>query len=397
MFNYLRDILYNPTQATLNLDDLDEDFKKLGEALIYFGNRLGEQRELAKALSRGQLDVELPPPGNELAAPLKSLHASLKHMTWQSQQVAKGDYKQRIDFMGEFSEAFNTMTMQLDARQSALEREIEISHEKTKALEHSNSLLTNITFNIPQQIIVVGRASGEILYRNKAAMEADESTILELMRLADETDMGVPGRFDLEVARASGENKGYLSVDFYSLHFQGMEAKAFVVNDVSADRERVKKLEHHAYQDDLTKLHNRFSGMQLFHKWLDEGRHFVLCFADLDNLKYVNDSFGHSEGDKYLINAANYLNAYSENAIVCRLGGDEFMMLIPDATAGDVQARMREMRDVFIESCRKKNLGYRCSISYGIVEVTPGNKLSAGSILSLADERMYRFKRKHKK
>ena len=116
LFDYLRDILYDPDHAVLDTSLLEEDFVLLGEGMQYFAKCIQEQRELAKSLSKGNLTIKMPPPGNELAAPLKALHASLKHMTWQSQQVAKGDYQQRLDFMGDFAHAFNTMTVQLDHR-----------------------------------------------------------------------------------------------------------------------------------------------------------------------------------------------------------------------------------------------------------------------------------------
>ena len=67
-------------------------------------------------MSVGNFDCALPSPDNEIAASLKSLHASLKHLTWQAQQVAKGDYNQRVDFMGDFSIAFNNMIEQLNQR-----------------------------------------------------------------------------------------------------------------------------------------------------------------------------------------------------------------------------------------------------------------------------------------
>ncbi|MCL1878937.1 MAG: ATP-binding protein [Defluviitaleaceae bacterium] len=117
LFEYLRDIIYAPSGASLDVDALPEDFRDLGKGLIYFGQMIGEIRELSLRLSEGELDYELPPPSNHLAAPLKNLHASLRHLTWQAQTVAKGNYNQRVDFLGAFSEAFNDMIAQLKQRE----------------------------------------------------------------------------------------------------------------------------------------------------------------------------------------------------------------------------------------------------------------------------------------
>ena len=57
---------------------------------------------------------------NFLCENLKNLHANLNHLTWQAQQVTKGDYSQHVAFLGEFSTAFNEMTRQLQEREAKL-------------------------------------------------------------------------------------------------------------------------------------------------------------------------------------------------------------------------------------------------------------------------------------
>ena len=116
LFEYLRNVIYNPAQAALDVEALPAGFHALGEGLKYLADCLIETRNLARALSKGDLESFTPSPGNEVAAPLKSLHASLKHLTWQTEQVAKGDYQQRVEFMGNFSSAFNAMVQQLEER-----------------------------------------------------------------------------------------------------------------------------------------------------------------------------------------------------------------------------------------------------------------------------------------
>ncbi|MCL2497466.1 MAG: ATP-binding protein [Symbiobacteriaceae bacterium] len=116
LFNYLRDIIFKPGQANLVPEELSEEFQNFAHGLKYYTYVVQETIALAKALASGNLHVPLPPPSNEIAAPLKMLHASLAHLTWQAQQVAEGDYQQRVQFMGDFSAAFNNMVIQLDER-----------------------------------------------------------------------------------------------------------------------------------------------------------------------------------------------------------------------------------------------------------------------------------------
>jgi len=79
-----------------------------------------EIRRLALALGKGELSYEIKAKGT-LAGALKSLQANLRHLTWQTQQVSQGDFTQRVDFMGEFSTAFNEMVSQLDAMAKELQ------------------------------------------------------------------------------------------------------------------------------------------------------------------------------------------------------------------------------------------------------------------------------------
>lgn len=93
-----------------------------------------EIHEFIFPLSKGKLkDAAVPISRNLLASPFKELHSHLQHLTWQAKQVAKGDYSQSVDFMGDFSEAFNAMIASLDRNEKALKLKIA---QLEKALSH---------------------------------------------------------------------------------------------------------------------------------------------------------------------------------------------------------------------------------------------------------------------
>ncbi|HEY5998719.1 MAG TPA: HAMP domain-containing sensor histidine kinase [bacterium] len=77
-----------------------------------------------RPLSRGELGVSVPSTRNFLASPFKELHSRLTHLTWQAEQVARGDYSQRVDFMGDFSRAFNFMVESLERKELQLREKI---------------------------------------------------------------------------------------------------------------------------------------------------------------------------------------------------------------------------------------------------------------------------------
>lgn len=117
LFEYLRGILYDKRIEHFDVDELSEPYKDLGRGLQHLENEVNELVAYSAELSKGNLSVEIPKEYNFLCENLKNLHANLKHLTWQAQQVTKGDYSQHVAFLGEFSEAFNEMTKQLKERE----------------------------------------------------------------------------------------------------------------------------------------------------------------------------------------------------------------------------------------------------------------------------------------
>src|SRR5450756_2194707 len=94
------------------------------EPVIAATNRLigfvREIQDFVEPLAKGDLSGPLPSRGNYLASPFKELHSRLSELTHQAAQIAQGDYSQRVDFMGEFSAAFNSMVEVLAAREEEL-------------------------------------------------------------------------------------------------------------------------------------------------------------------------------------------------------------------------------------------------------------------------------------
>ena len=117
----------------------NESKQRLAEVLNQFIDFMQDIHEFIIPLSAGELDnIKVPPPKNFLASPFKELHSRLLHLTWQAQQVASGDYSQRVDFMGEFSKAFNSMIVSMDNRERQLKKkinELEEAHSRIRKLE----------------------------------------------------------------------------------------------------------------------------------------------------------------------------------------------------------------------------------------------------------------------
>jgi hypothetical protein len=93
-------------------------------------------------LSNGELaDIKISP-NNFFGSPFKELHSRLLHLTWQAKQVADGDFNQRVDFMGDFSECFNSMIISLDHHEKML-------RNKINELEQALSLIKTLEGILP--------------------------------------------------------------------------------------------------------------------------------------------------------------------------------------------------------------------------------------------------------
>jgi signal transduction histidine kinase len=109
----------------LPVESLEGDAARLALAVNRLVEYHTEVLEFIGPLSRGHLQAAVPKAENLLASPFKELQSRLAHLTWQAEQVARGDYSQRVDFMGDFSRAFNSMVESLERTDRELRQRIE--------------------------------------------------------------------------------------------------------------------------------------------------------------------------------------------------------------------------------------------------------------------------------
>ena len=96
--------------------DVSDECTIISEKLIDLLNNLIEAGDFVVSLSKGDLEIE-PPKNNYLISAFKELQSNLKNLTWQTYQIAKGDYSQEIHFLGDFSIAFNSMIESLKQKE----------------------------------------------------------------------------------------------------------------------------------------------------------------------------------------------------------------------------------------------------------------------------------------
>lgn len=168
------------------------------------------------------------------------------------------------------------------------------------------------------------------------------------------------------------------------------------LEDITADvAERDAALKK-AATDQLTGLLNRGTFLHMTEKRLASDKtFFALVLLDIDDFKSINDNFGHAVGDEALRTVATQLmHAFSEDALVGRFGGDEFIVFMQCQNKESLVCQLEKLQNSLRAS--GKNNGYILTCSCGIVCDSAGNNLPAEEILKLADSAMYKAKQEGK-
>lgn len=394
LFEYLRSILYERPIQKLDLEELEPSYQNLGEGMQFLQRAIEELLTYSENLSKGNLSGPYPSRDNFLCANLKNLHANLNHLTWQAKQVTAGDYSQHVSYLGEFSDAFNTMIRQLKERETQLKEEAE-------KLQRYNQLFMEMTRKRNEWILVIDADSRETLFCNKHD-EKEEIMNVKCKHCYDrlgfqDAIMNCQWQDGAkETIWETGDwEHGFFRITTFPIHWKNRNAHVHVIEDITEDRKEAEQLSSKAYYDAGTGIYNRMYFQEYMKKALEEKQNLLLCYMDLDGLKFVNDNFGHLEGDAYIHRFVTCIQRFFRNTdIFARVGGDEFCLLMPNADFLVIKEKIKRVREVF----RKENdQPYSASFSYGLVDINGNEKEEDfDKILNLADERMYRFKKENK-
>ena len=169
------------------------------------------------------------------------------------------------------------------------------------------------------------------------------------------------------------------------------QAIVHIVTDETDRQRRQNLIYRFAYVDPLTNLNNRRYATEKMEQWLQEGTAFLLSFIDVDYLKYCNDTFGHEQGDSYLIEVSDALQ--NVGGEVCRVGGDEFFLLQTGLAPEEQDAKLENLRQ---EMLADKSSGHPKCFSYATTLVPAHSLVPITEHISNTDTKMYQYKQKYK-
>ncbi len=175
----------------------------------------------------------------------------------------------------------------------------------------------------------------------------------------------------------------------------------FSVDQYLKRKNALKKIEEYATYDSMTGFFNRRIGLLFLENEIKnsqrKGAPFTIGYIDVDNLKTINDNFGHKEGDFAIISSAQCIKeSVRKTDLLCRLGGDEFLLILPGCSIEQAENIWQKIIKRLNLINIKKDKPYQISLSHGFIQFNPGDNKTADQLLSEADSRMYMEKTKNK-
>lgn len=169
-----------------------------------------------------------------------------------------------------------------------------------------------------------------------------------------------------------------------------------VCTDVTANVKEKEKLERERNYDVLTELYNRRAFREKAHEAMkaQKGRVAAVIMWDLDNLKYINDTYGHDEGDRYIVLFSNCLKKFMEHGgIICRYSGDEFVVFLQSRSKEKIRALVRDFMSYTKEFTLSMESGYQFPIRVsGGMSWYPDDAKNFETLFNYADFAMYMVK-----
>lgn len=172
--------------------------------------------------------------------------------------------------------------------------------------------------------------------------------------------------------------------------------------DITERKKLEEELERLAHYDVLTGSCSRGYGLSLLEQQIKTANRkktpILLLYLDVDDFKYINDTFGHKEGDEVLKEVVQFFKStLREVDIICRIGGDEFLLIFPDSSLDDALLIKERINKRLKELNENLNKPYKIGFSIGLSVYDPANPLSMDELIRIADGKMYEEKKSKNK
>ncbi|WP_068776262.1 GGDEF domain-containing protein [Paenibacillus sp. FJAT-26967] len=189
-------------------------------------------------------------------------------------------------------------------------------------------------------------------------------------------------------------------INYEQIEFENESCILAGITDITELKKVEIELTKHASTDAMTGVLNRRHGLALLQEEMEQakelGSEFVVCFVDINNLKEVNDRYGHAEGDQLIHAACRVMQSgIDPQDYLFRYGGDEFVIVFHRSLA-DVRLIWREIRGEIRKLNQFHRQPFTLSLSHGLFVFQSSMEVTVDEIIHAADSEMYKAKRLYK-
>lgn len=175
----------------------------------------------------------------------------------------------------------------------------------------------------------------------------------------------------------------------------------YFINHFILTHYRFKEVKFKAEVDEMTGAFNRTTGIQMLQSRMKQYRSvdtdFTVAFVDINNLKQVNDRYGHNEGDFMIqVIVKSIKDCLRESDFVFRYGGDEFVICFDDCYVEAVDVPWKRVMNQLYKVNAQYNKPYPIAVSSGFAGFKPNKSLSVDELIEMADTEMYKNKKETK-
>lgn len=269
------------------------------------------------------------------------------------------------------------------------------------SLASSFKSLEAILDNVGSAIYVKDMQNGEILFVNRMFRNTFEEELSNgMVESLFEDKLRYNHRTSYSEVEYAARSRWY---DLYTTVIQwvdGRKVTLFSIFDVTEKKLYQRKIEQQANNDFLTGLYNRMSCERDLLAYIDEakisGSKGAVLYLDLDDFKHINDGLGHQYGDVLLKAISHSLQRIEGVQSSCyRMGGDEFVVIIPPVNYERITNIIEEIQVVFSKPWFLKGADYYCTSSMGVVTF-PDDGETVQDLIRKADIAMYQAKKSGK-
>jgi len=326
--------------------------------------------------------------------------------------------KEIIVYREYLEELVKERTLQLKEANEQLQKDITMHKQDEETIRKSQQEFASL-FNKSPEAIVYTDEKGTILKINPRFSELFGYTSKEIEgKNIDEGIINPADKMEEEVILTKGLLNRHTNINFETVRKKKdgtlfpvyLSVSNIVIDgkierwiriyiDVSEKKHMEEQLIKLARFDSLTGCYNRGYALELLDRHLKLSQRnkssILLAFLDIDGFKAINDTFGHDEGDKVLKEVAGlFKSILREIDIICRMGGDEFLLIFPDSSLKEVSLIINRLQKNLSQLNKTIKKDYSIKFSMGFSEYLPDKPKTSNELIRIADQRMYEEKKK---